>query len=125
MTIDKTLYDMCRDTVVVQTPETASTSTAAVAVDAYGIVIYPTSTGHQTTYHCRIVDKPKVIRAADGSEVVTNAQIVLTEDVEIDPRSKITLSRCPSGCSSQPQILWVGYYPDAVTSGLSHSTIYV
>ena len=113
MALPEPLLSMCRHTVTVESP---------ASVSKYGVVTYSTDS---SSYAARIVGKRRVVRNEEGNEVVSNHTIYVADDVQIDPRSRITLSVVPSGCSSQPQILSTHYYPDDTEDGLSHAVIYV
>jgi hypothetical protein len=112
MAIPQPLLDMCRDSVVIE---------EFLGVDAYGAV----SLGTGTTYAARIVGTHKTVQNNQGHDVVTSVKVILAADVEVDLRSRVTLSRVPTGCLTQPQIRSVEYYPDAVSGGLSHATLYL
>jgi hypothetical protein len=115
MSIPNPLYAMCRQSVVIET---------YAGDDAYGAQTF-SSAG--TTYRCRIVNKNEVLQTAQGNEIVSGIQVILTEDVQIDPKSRVTLpaSAIFSGGSSQPQIKWVQYVPDAIAGRLSHCKLWL
>jgi hypothetical protein len=116
----KEFADMCHDTIVVEAPLNVDSTMSSVT--AYGVRLMATAT---TTYPCRIVGKPKVVVNAQGQTAVSLAQIFVMADVQIDPRSRITLSSVCNGCTSTPDIINVTYYPDADAGGLSHPTVFV
>jgi hypothetical protein len=113
MSIPQPLLGMCRDTVTI---------TPFDYVDTYGVNHYTTS---PTTYTARIVGSHKIVKDRVGDDVVSAAKVTITEDIQVDMRSKITLSLVPGGCTATPEILSVEYYPYDVTGSLSHSVLYV
>jgi hypothetical protein len=112
MSIPEPLLSMCRDTVTIEPWSD---------VDSYGAPTYGTG----VAYPARIVGHRKIVRDATGQEVVSSAKVIVAADVTVDMRSRITLSQVPGGCTSQPRILSVDYFPWTTTGYLSHAVIYV
>lgn len=75
------------------------------------------SFGTAVSYSARVVNKPKMIRNAQGKEVVSMAQTWLYGSPTVTPDDRITL---PDG--TQPPILYVAQYPDE--NGAHHEVVY-
>lgn len=105
---------MCRHTVIVQ---------PYAGQDAYGVRVY----GSATSYVARVVGGRKVVRDATGSEVVSQTQVYIASDTQIDVKSKVTLpsGNILSGNTSTPPLITVSYHPDASSDGLSHSVLFL
>jgi hypothetical protein len=90
--------------------------------DAYGVRVY----GSASTETCRVVGQRKIVTDGTGKQVVSSIQVYLARDVVVDVRSRVTLpSGTFTGQSSQPPIISTGYFPDAISNGMSHSVVYL
>ena len=114
MALPEPLRPMCRHTVVVE-PYSGQ--------DAYGVRVYGTA----TSYAARVVGGRKVVKDATGKEVVSQTQVYLASDTQIDVKSRVTLpsGNILSGNTSQPPLITVSYHPDATSDGLSHSVLFL
>ena len=117
MSLPRPLYDMCRQSVTIEPYSTAG------AHDGYGAPEYGTA----VEYRARIVNKSQLVIGRDGNEVASRTVVWLADDVQVDPRSRVTLpaSAAYSNGDYNPKILAVEYYPDAVAGGLTHTKIYL
>jgi hypothetical protein len=118
MAVPYTIRKMMRDAIVVEPPIAASSSSSGV--NAWGVTYYTAA----TTYPCRTVWTPKNVVNGQGETVVSAGHAIIGQDVKIDPRSRITLSSMPNGCTSGESIITVTYSPDRMADGLSHPTVY-
>src|SRR5687767_10082199 len=99
MALPEPLKSMCRHTVRIE---------AFAGTNVSGARSY--STGND--YPARIVGKRQIVRANTGAEVVSNTTIYVATDIQIDPKSRLTLpsGSYPSANTSQPVILAVAYF---------------
>lgn len=114
MALPEPLRSMLRHTVVVE---------PYAGQDAYGVKVY----GAATSYAARVVGGRKIVKDATGKEVVSQTQVYVGTDVQIDSKSRVTLpsGNILSGNTSQPPLITVNYYPDASSDGLSHAVLYL
>lgn len=114
MALPSPLLGMCRHTMIVE-PYAGSSASGAKAYSS-GV-----------TYSCRTVWKRTIVKNGQGMDVVSQGHSYVAADVQIDPKSRITLSSgsFPASNSSQPPIITVCYYPDATSNGLSHAVVYL
>lgn len=77
--------------------------------------------GPAVKYQARVSGKQRMVKAADGRDVVASQTIYLGDSIDVSVNDQITL---PDGYSPrQPNILSVSRIPDE--NGLHHTTIYV
>jgi hypothetical protein len=81
--------------------------------DAYGVKSY----GSAASYSARVVYKNKLVRNADGNEVLATGMVWFLGTPNVDTEDRITL---PDG--STPKILSVDRFPDG--DGLHHTKVY-
>lgn len=105
MTIEADFLELMTQTV---------TREAFSSYDAYAQASYAAG----TSVTCRVVHKPRMVRNAEGKEVLSNAQIWCYGAPGFSVKDRITL---PDG--TQPVILQVGKFPDE--NGNHHEVVYV
>lgn len=114
MTLPEPLKSMCRHTISVE----PVSGTSSKGGKAYGDAV---------TYTARIVGKRQIVKNAEGIDVLSTTTIYVAHDVQIDPKSRVTLpaGSFPSGSSSQPPIQSVSHFPDEISDGLSYTALYL
>lgn len=90
------------------------THSAFASRDEYGMVTY----GSPATYNARIINKPKTVSGKDEQEIVSNTQVWIEGNPNIDTDDQIEL---PDG--STPRILTVERISDE--SGWHHTKVYL
>lgn len=68
--------------------------------------------------NCRVVNKPRMVRNAEGKDVISNAQVWCYGTPGFSVKDRLTL---PDG--TQPVIIQVGKFPDE--NGNHHEVVYV
>ncbi len=93
------------------------------SVDAYGKTTY----GAAATYRARVTGKTRMVRDAQGREVVSSKTVYLLSNAAISPKDRITLSTGDAGSTEaavlSPEILTVGRFPDG--RSYHHTELYL
>mgnify|MGYP001571170067 CR=1 FL=1 len=93
------------------------------SVDGYG----KTSYGAAVTYSARVSGRRRMVRDAEGREVVSSQTVYLLSNTAVSPKVKITLSTGDAGSTEvaalSPEILAVGRFPDG--ESIHHTEIYL
>lgn len=83
--------------------------------------------GAAVTYRCRIVGKRRVVRNAQGNEVVSEQTVYLMTPNAVDPEGLVTLSTGDTGSTEasalSPPIIASARYPDQ--GGAHHSVLFL
>lgn len=93
------------------------------SMDGYGKPTY----GPAKTYRARVTGKRRMVRDAEGREVVSSQTVYLASNAAIGPKDRITLSTGDAGSTDpaalSPEILAVGRFPDGRL--MHHTEIYL